>query len=158
MSQVYILSILHLVEDFWNTTIMRQMAANLVLWFGLIVLMFVVHISFWSFSSKSIHCAAMCSTSPNCEVYYFDTSKCYEGTAKCLMLAPVNVTTEKTVFIKEDVLREYESNDRWGNPTNECYCYAQDNILFPTSLSLINLLICPMWAIHALGITISCQG
>ena len=63
-------------------------------------------------SSKSIHCAAMCSASPNCEVYYYDTAKCYEGTAKCLLLAPLTAATEKTVFVKEDALRKYESNDK----------------------------------------------
>ena len=57
----------------------------------------------------------MCSTNPQCEVYYFDSSKCYEGTSECLMTAPVNFTREKTVFIKEEVLREYDNNDRWGN-------------------------------------------
>ena len=90
------------------------------------------------FSSKSIHCAAMCSSNPLCEAYYFDSSKCYEGTAKCLMIAPLAAATERTVFIRENVLRKYESNDKWGLSTFcvTCYLWTDNNMpLFQVIIS-----------------------
>ena len=49
----------------------------------------------------------MCSTNPLCEVYYFDSTKCYEEyNGECLIPASGNITTEKTVFIKKEVLEK----------------------------------------------------